>query len=98
LGIELLQNLSCIFKIFEYNNIEILRFLELNMCDCVDKVIVKRIFEVMNETIKKQQNDIAELNKRLKKLEDMQNHKEKMDKYSEDVFYNYNWDNEVRNG
>ena len=68
------------------------------MCDCVDKVVIKRIFEAMNETIKKQQHDIAELNKRLKKLEDLQKYKENMDKYSEDVFYNYNWDNECRNG
>ena len=68
------------------------------MCDCIDKVVVKRIFEAMNETIKKQQNDIAELNKRLKKLEEIQERKEKTYNYSEDVFYNYNWDNECRNG
>lgn len=68
------------------------------MCDCIDKVVVKRIFEVMNETIKKQQNDITELNKRLKKLEEIQERKEKTYNYSEDVFYNYNWDNECRNG
>lgn len=68
------------------------------MCDCIDKVVVKRIFEVMNETIKKQQHDIAELNKRLKKLEEIQERKEKTYKHSEDVFYNYNWDNECRNG
>lgn len=68
------------------------------MCDCIDKVVVKRIFEAMNETIKKQQNDITELNKRLKKLEEIQERKEKSYKYSEDVFYNYNWDNEIRNG
>ena len=68
------------------------------MCDCIDKVVIKRIFEAMNETIKKQQNDIAELNKRLKKLEEIQERKEKTYNYSEDVFYNYNWDNECRNG
>lgn len=68
------------------------------MCDCIDKVVVKRIFEAMNETIKKQQNDIAELNKRLKKLEEIQERKEKTYNYSEDVYYNYNWDNECRNG
>lgn len=68
------------------------------MCDCIDKVVVKRIFEAMNETIKKQQTDITELNKRLKKLEEIQERKEKTYNYSEDVYYNYNWDNEIRNG
>ena len=68
------------------------------MCDCIDKVVIKRIFEAMNETIKKQQNDITELNKRLKKLEEIQERKEKTYNYSEDVYYNYNWDNEIRNG
>ncbi len=63
------------------------------MCDCVDKATVKKILEAMGETIKKQQREIDELNRRLRKLEEPRERNN-----LESVLYNYNWDNESRNG